>query len=133
MSIQAIGSCNCGLVTFEVRAELKDVYICHCSICRKSTGSGGIAVSIVANESFNWLSGLEHIKTWRKPGHDWETSFCTCCGSSLPGKNDENSTYIPAGLFDSGHENLRVKQHLYVDSKACWEQIPEDKYCVLTR
>lgn len=117
------GSCNCGDVKFEIAVPLLDVYICHCSICRKSTGGGGIAIAIVSDENFSWIEGKELIKTWHKPNHDWETSFCVKCGSPLPGKNDENATYIPVSLLDSGDENLRVKGHLFVDSKASWEEI----------
>ncbi|UTW44327.1 GFA family protein [bacterium SCSIO 12696] len=123
MNKLAKGSCNCGCVEFEISLNLKDVYICHCSICRKSTGSGGIAVSVVPNENFNWAAGQEYIKTWHKPNHDWETSFCTNCGSPLPGKNDESSTYIPVSLLNSGSENLKIKKHLFLDSCAVWEDV----------
>jgi hypothetical protein len=120
------GSCNCGAVKFAVSVIPKDVYICHCSICRKATGGGGIAVTVVSNEKFEWLSGKELIKTWQKPNHDWETSFCSECGSSLPGKNDERAMYIPASLLDTGFEKLRIKQHLFVDSQAVWEEVSEN-------
>ena len=117
------GSCNCGSVKFEVNTKLEDVYICHCSICRKSTGGGGIAVTVVPNEYFAWTLGQEFIKTWHKPNHDWETSFCLNCGSPLPGKNDESSSYIPVSLLDCGTENLKIKKHLFLDSKASWEEV----------
>lgn len=51
----ATGSCNCGSVKFGINTEISDVYVCHCSICRKSTGSGGIAVTIVRNGNFSWI------------------------------------------------------------------------------
>lgn len=122
----ATGSCNCGKVRFDISLKPEDVYICHCSICRKSTGSGGIAVTVVENSAFHWISGEGNIRTWRKPGHDWETRFCLTCGSPLPGKNDENHTYIPVSLLDCGAQNLKVKQHLFTDSKADWEEIKKD-------
>jgi len=121
--MRAKGSCNCGGVKFEIGRPVSDVYVCHCSICRKSTGSGGIAIAIVNNDDFSWVEGKELIKTWLKPNHDWETSFCINCGSPLPGKNDENASYIPVSLLDSGYENLKVQGHLFVNSKAPWEEI----------
>ena len=120
------GECNCGDVSFEITADVKDVYVCHCSICRKSTASGGIAVVVVSNNDFNWLTGEELIKTWQKPSHDWETSFCTICGSALPGKNDEERMYVPAGLISQGGEHLHVAHHIWVDSKAHWEIIGDN-------
>ena len=100
------GSCNCGSVKFEISSEVSNVYICHCSICRKSTGSGGIAVAIVSNDDFSWVEGHDFIKTWVKPEHDWQTSFCVNCGSPLPGKNDDEASYVPVSLLDSGQEKL---------------------------
>ena len=122
----AKGSCNCGGVQFKVTVPLTDVFVCHCSICRKSTGSGGICVSIVNNEHFIWTKGTDLIETWHKPEHDWLSSFCKQCGSSLPAKNDEAATFIPVGLLDSGHEKLEVKHHLFVGSKGSWEKIQDD-------
>ncbi|WDE02750.1 GFA family protein [Thalassomonas viridans] len=117
------GNCNCGAVTFEITTEISDVYICHCSICRKSTGSGGIAVLVIANDDFHWLTGTKLINTWHKPGHDWQTSFCKNCGSPLPGANDDARMHVPAGLISEGGKNLKVAHHLWVDSKAPWEEI----------
>lgn len=121
----AKGSCNCGNVSFEIQVELTDVYLCHCTICRKSTGSSAIAVTVVKNENFQWLSGESFIKCWQKPNHDWQTSFCTECGSPLPGKNDEKTTYIPVSLLDTGNEKLSVKHQMFTDSKASWVAISE--------
>ena len=117
------GECYCGAVSYEASVQLQDVYVCHCSICRSATGSGRIAVSLVENEYFSWLSGQDSIRYWSKPGHDWHTQFCMICGSSLPGKNDENRMYIPVGTLKTGAESLRIKQHLFTDSKAQWEEI----------
>ena len=120
---EALGSCNCSAVKFKVDRAPQDVYICHCSICRKATGSGGIAVTIVSRAGFTWLEGRAHIRTWEKPGHDWATHFCEVCGSSLPGENGETSMYIPVSLFDSGADELKLKKRLFGESKACWEEI----------
>lgn len=119
----AKGSCNCGAVSFSVGEPLEDVYICHCSICRKSTGSGGIAVTVVPNSSVTIVSGGELIQQWCKPAHDWLTNFCKICGSPLPAKNDDSRVFIPVSLLDSGYENLVVKHHIFVNSKAQWEVI----------
>ena len=119
------GKCNCGEVAFEITSEVKDVYFCHCSICRRATGTNGIAVVVVKNENFNWLSGKALVKTWSKPEHDWQASFCTNCGSTLPGKNDDSRVYIPAGLLPDLPQ-LTVRHHIWVGSKANWDVIGDD-------
>ncbi len=119
------GECNCGQVSFEIGDTVSDVYICHCSICRRSSGTNGMAVIVIENEHFRWLGNRSLIHTWRKPRHDWENSFCSQCGSSLPGKNDDERMYIPVGLISDGAEQLKVAHHIWVDSKAPWDHISD--------
>jgi hypothetical protein len=117
------GECNCGAVAFEITAELSDVFVCHCSICRRFTGSNGIAVVIVSNDAFRWIRGTEQITTWKKPKAEWQCSFCRICGSALPGANDESRMFVPAGMFTRGAAGLRVAHHVWVNSKADWDEI----------
>lgn len=117
------GQCNCGEVAFEVDADISDVFVCHCSICRKATGSSGIAVVVIDNEMFRWTRGEDRISTWKKPEGDWQIWFCPICGSPLPGSNDDKRMFVPAGLITKGAERLKVAHHIYVDSKAVWDEI----------
>ncbi|MCM2311103.1 MAG: GFA family protein [Steroidobacteraceae bacterium] len=119
----ATGNCNCGAVQFEVDADLSGVYVCHCSICRRSTGSNGIAVVVVANEQLRWVRGEEHIATWNKPGTDWHTWFCRICGSPVPGMNNPATMFVPAGSITEGGTALKVVHHVWVASKAAWDEI----------
>lgn len=119
----ATGACNCGAVAFEIDADLEEVYVCHCSICRRSTGSNGIAVLVVDNGAFRWTRGEDQIATWKKPDADWQTWFCRVCGAPVPGINDEARMFVPAGLISEGGDALRVAHHIWVESKACWDEI----------
>ena len=119
----AQGECNCSAIGFEISAELSDVFVCHCSICRRATGSNGIAVVVVDNADFRWLRGNEHITSWTKPDADWQIWFCRICGSPVPGLNDEFRMFVPAGLITAGGDSLNVKHHIWVDSKAVWDEI----------
>ena len=119
----ARGQCNCGAVRFEIDAGLADVYVCHCSICRRSTGSNGIAVVLFPNERFRWLEGREHVSTWKKPDADWQTWFCRICGSPVPGENDPGRMFAPAGSITEGGDALKVAHHVWVGSKAPWDEI----------
>ena len=121
----AAGTCNCGAVAFEIDADIRDVYVCHCSICRRSTGGNGIAVVVVGNDVFRWTRGADQIATWQKPGQDidWQTWFCRICGSRVPGQNDPSRMFVPVGLIDTGGDALRVVHHIWVGSRACWDVI----------
>ena len=119
----ARGECNCGAVAFEIGSDLSGVFVCHCSICRRSTGSNGIAVVVIDTDAFRWTRGEELIRTWKKPYSDWQTWFCGVCGSPLPGVNDESRMFVPAGLISEGGDSLRVIHHIWVGSKAVWDEI----------
>lgn len=121
-----VGTCNCGAVEFEIDIDLKDVYVCHCSICRRWSGHSGIGVVIVPNAAFRWLSGSDEIKTWSKPDADWQSHFCTTCGSAVPGANDPEHMFVPAGLLGAEIDTLKVKAHIFVGSKACWDEIGDE-------
>ena len=122
----AEGRCNCGAVSFAIDAPLSDVFMCHCSICRRWSGSNGVAVIIVPRQAFRWLSGEDHIASWAKPDADWRSWFCRTCGSALPGDNDASHMFIPAGLVAHGAEGLKVAHHIWVGSKASWDEIGDD-------
>jgi hypothetical protein len=119
----ARGECNCGAVQFEIDCALSSVVVCHCSICRRSTGSNGIAVVVFPKEQFRWIRGQEYVATWRKPGTDWQTWFCSICGSPVPGENDAARMFAPAGSITEGGGALKVAHHIWVGSKATWDEI----------
>ena len=119
----ALGECNCSAIGFEISAVLSDVFVCHCSICRRATGSNGIAVVVVDNADFRWLRGEEHVTSWKMTEADWQIWFCRICGSPVPGLNDESRMFVPAGLITDGGDSLKVKHHIWVNSKAVWDEI----------
>jgi hypothetical protein len=119
----AQGHCNCGAVSFEISTPISQVFVCHCSICRRYTGANGIAVIIVGNDAFRWLRGEDQIAMWKKPNAEWESWFCRTCGSALPGRNDPARMFVPAGLISEGGEALKVAHHIFVGSKAAWDEI----------
>lgn len=116
------GGCLCEAVRFEIDEPAAGIYVCHCSLCRRSTGANGIAVVIVPNERFRWLSGEDAIVAWTRPGTQWETFFCRTCGSKVPGRNDEARMFVPAGILDDAGA-MKVIHHLFVGSKAPWDVI----------
>ena len=83
----------------------------------------GLAVLVVDNKAYHWLRGEDHAANWKKPHADWHAWFCRVCGSVLPGANDPARMAVPAALIPEGGENLKVAHHIWVDSKAVWDEI----------
>jgi hypothetical protein len=119
------GSCLCGGIRFEISGPVAGIVQCHCSLCRKSSGTGSIATIWVAADQLRWLSGEDLIKTFVRPS-GYGTAFCAVCGSPAPDADAARTRYgMPAGLLD-GDPPLRVVEHIFVGSKAQWEAISGD-------
>jgi hypothetical protein len=116
------GKCLCGEVEFAVSGMLPNLYQCHCSLCRKATGSAANAALIVPSESFQWVRGQEHIVSYVKD-NGYRSDFCSKCGSPLPNPLKGGAEYwIPAGLLED-NANLQIAAHLHVGSKASWDAL----------
>jgi hypothetical protein len=116
------GKCLCGSVAFEVTGAAPKLYQCHCSLCRKQSGSSSNTAAIVEAAHFRWLAGQEHISSWVKDT-GFRSDFCAKCGSPAPNPLRGTPYYwVPVGLID-GEQELQVSAHLFVGSKASWDVI----------
>lgn len=115
------GSCLCGAVTFEVTAPIRGIGSCHCSKCRKVSGTAGNAQFIVPIERFNWILGEEKTKEF-KPGDGWGRGprRCNECGSPMPDTYDGQRMWVQAGLMDDPL-GTDIKLHIFCGSRADWD------------
>lgn len=60
------GSCLCGKVKLEVADEFKYMGNCHCSECRKFTGSDYSSAGGIALDKLLIIQGKEDIQTYQK-------------------------------------------------------------------
>ncbi|MEX2206485.1 MAG: GFA family protein [Myxococcota bacterium] len=119
------GSCLCGAVSFELRGRVSPIQTCHCSRCRKASGSAFGAALMCAARNFVWLSGQDHIATYRLPT-GFASAFCKTCGSPTPTPTLEGKTKsFPAGCLDDD-PGTRLYWHTFVGSKAPWFEITDD-------
>ena len=120
------GSCLCCGVKFEIDGVFEHFFLCHCEHCRKDTGSAHSANLFSTHAHLNWLSGEEKVRTFLLPGTRHQKSFCTDCGSALPGHHMGGAVLVvPAGSLDSPVAN-RPDAHLFDKSRANWDKHLED-------
>ncbi len=116
------GSCLCGGIRFEINGKVSGVGQCHCSLCRKVTGTGSNAVLLTAARSFRWRAGEDLAHRYERSS-GWSTTFCRVCGSPLPQLHPSGKVFwIPAGSLDDD-PGTRIEQHIFVGSKAAWDEI----------
>ena len=116
------GSCNCGAVRFELAAPPAMMGTCHCSRCRKDTGSAHAANLFSSKASLDWLAGEASVKTYRLAGTQHEKSFCIECGSALPGREAGGAFIaVPVGSLDTP-VSIRPTAHICFASRAEWDE-----------
>ena len=115
------GSCLCGEVTFKYSGPTKIFQYCHCSRCRKFTGSAFAANIIIEPSQFEWLSGESSLGRFEPPeAKHFATTFCTKCGSSLPWlAKSGRAMVIPAGTLNDDPKEKPV-HNLFMANKAPW-------------
>ena len=115
------GSCLCGDVEYQVRAPFLRFAHCHCSRCRKATGTGYATNLYVSPDHFEWTSGRDFVVRYDLPtAASFSTTFCRNCGSPLPHHTRSGrEIVVPAGSLAEvpRHE---LKSHIFWDSRAEW-------------
>jgi hypothetical protein len=94
--------------------------VCHCSLCRKATGSVGNAILIVPRERFRWLAGEDQGVTFAlRPSYT--ITRCKTCGTPLPAETDEKNFYVTAGTLDDPL-GTGIKTRIFCASRADWDR-----------
>lgn len=118
------GRCYCGAVQYEVADEFVYALNCHCSNCRRTTGS-----------AFKPFAGIERAKLRVTAGGETRTIYgdeaahdahCARCGSLLYSVVREGQwVHVAMGtLVDD--PAIRPGAHIFVGSKAPWYEITDD-------
>jgi hypothetical protein len=121
------GSCLCGGVRFEVTAPFLWANHCHCSRCRKHSGTFGGTQARVPRAGFRLLAGEELVRVWAPPDDGRVKAFCSVCGSSLFGADwpEGDEIGIRLGALD-GDPGIRPGFHTFVASRAPWDDLSDD-------
>lgn len=114
------GQCLCGTVRFRISGTFEGFFLCHCSRCRKDSGSAHSANIFSSTATITWVSGEENIREFRLSGSRHVKCFCTDCGSALPfSQASDGVLVVPAGSLD-GPTGIRPTAHICFSSRADW-------------
>lgn len=120
------GSCLCGEVRFNITGEIQDIIHCHCSLCRKSSGTAYATNGFVAVSDLQFVSGAQNLGEFElRPGK--KRHFCVRCASPIYSSNsqDPRRVRLRLGVLDSDITERPIS-HNFVTSKANWENLDED-------
>jgi hypothetical protein len=125
MSNRYAGSCLCGQVRFEIEGEFERFYLCHCSYCRKDTGSAHASNLFSSSATLRWLAGEDAIREFHLPASRHGKCFCGRCGSALPMRHMSGELLsVPAGSLDD-EPRVKPTAHIFISSRAGWDDALE--------
>ncbi len=76
------GSCLCGGVRYEIDGEITRIGLCHCSMCRKASGTAFAANAPVSQEHFHIVTGEDLLRSYAS-SEAKQRWFCSNCGSPI--------------------------------------------------
>ena len=120
------GSCLCGEVRFELTREPVWAVNCHCSRCRKTSGTAFASNLFVPYDALRYTQGEDHLRSYKPPEAERFTHvFCNRCGSTLPFASATRGVVgVPMGSLD-GNPRYSPRAHIHVESRAPWFEITD--------
>lgn len=120
------GKCLCGEIEVQINGGIEDIIHCHCSLCRKNSGTAYATNGFIYSADFTIVKGKDSLSTYAfKPGRN--RHFCSKCGSPVYSSNEQDpSRYrIRLGILDTDISERPIS-HNFVSSKANWEDLDAD-------
>lgn len=116
------GRCLCSTVQYQVNDHFRYSGYCHCSDCRRFSGSASSAMAGIPLEEFKLLKGMDAVKRYVK-SESTVLAFCSHCGSSLYAEKPKRGMiHLRLGTLNEA-PSLRPQFHSFVGSKAEWDTI----------
>ena len=118
------GECFCRAVRYEVADQFAYALNCHCSNCRRTTGSAFKPFAGISRDKLTIVKGAGSLLIFGdEAAHD---AHCSRCGSLLYSVvRDGAFVHVAMGtLIDD--PSIRPAAHIFVGSKAPWFTITDD-------
>lgn len=118
------GSCLCKKVSIEIRGAIHNARFCHCSNCRKFSGTAFAAWGLVETRHFIVNAASSDVTRYDSGGG--LRAFCSSCGSPLwyEPANVPAFRGVPLGVVDEG-DVPTPGMHVWTKSKAAWASIDD--------
>jgi hypothetical protein len=117
------GQCLCGRVHYKVRGEPLRVGLCHCSDCRRESGSAFVMFAVWPRPAFSFTGDFSTYEG---------RSFCFGCGSRLFNLTADEAE-LRVGSLHMTPTDLVPTYEIWVRRREAWlpalpdsDQYPED-------
>ena len=124
MSLRELkGKCFCGAVQYTVADSFEYAMNCHCSNCRRTTGSAFKPFAGIPREKLRITAGADALLVYGTETDN--NTHCRNCGSLLFSRVRAGAyVHVAMGtLMDD--PSIRPSRHIFVGSKAPWFTITD--------
>ncbi|KFX88579.1 hypothetical protein O988_08970 [Pseudogymnoascus sp. VKM F-3808] len=124
MAATYTGSCKCSAIKIEMQGEPDILGLCHCTNCRKSTGSTYSTNAVFPKSAFTIISGEPKVyEAVGGSGNPAFVNFCSNCSSTMwtmtPMRPD--IVVIKVGILDGDAlQKLTPKVETFTSRKPSW-------------
>ena len=120
------GKCACGAVHYTVAEEFQYALNCHCSNCRRTTGSAFKPFAGIERAKLSVALGSDKLLIYGRQPEKAHDAHCRLCGSLLYSlvRNGEWVHVTMGTLVDA--PSIRPSAHIFAGSKAPWFTITDD-------
>ena len=118
----ANGSCSCGEIKYILKKEPIYIHACHCTLCRKLTGSAFVINILIESWNFNVEKGkLIDFKATSGSGKKHLIRRCFICGDPIVSfyGDTQNLAVIKGGTVNDT-KYLKPNAHVFLESKLDW-------------
>lgn len=120
------GQCTCGQLQYTVADEFRYALNCHCSQCRRSTGSAFKPFAGIEYDKLQLTQGTNNILFVGNKDQGNHDVRCATCGSLLYSVvQDGKMVHVTFGTL-TDKPLIRPSAHIFVGSKAPWYTIFDD-------
>ena len=117
------GGCFCGRLRYETAGAPYNATVCHCTMCRRTTGAPVVAWFSVPRSQFRLTGELTRFRSSGKATR----SFCPECGTALTFELDAAPDEIDVTTASLDEPNqVPPADHTYVRSRLDWIQLADD-------
>jgi hypothetical protein len=118
------GGCLCGKIRYRTIGEPESVSFCHCTMCRRASGSPVVPWATFPKRRVEWLTEPPA----RYPSSaKAERGFCPRCGSALlfVFVAKEEWVDLTVGTFDDP-DSLTPTHHIFTSTRVHWVDLRAD-------
>lgn len=120
--------CACGAVSLRLSGTVRGMFLCACTACQKSTGTGHSTAVLATRDDVTITGDVTVFSRPANSGALFTRHFCPVCGTPLHARSSRapDMLILPAGFFARDTAWFVPNQLIFARSHNEWDTVPAD-------